>query len=133
MSLLKRIGGTGPIPSGGDGNTGVPGGTGSLPRPGAPTVSNPGTASPTNVIPRAGTGRLGATGEPQRSSVATSGDNFTDLKNRVQHKLIAELDPKLDLTRTDEVRRQVEDIFNEILDHENIILSRVDRARLFEA
>ena len=41
----------------------------------------------------------------------TGSDNFLDLKNRVQHKLIAELDPKLDLTRTDEVRRQVEEIF----------------------
>ena len=30
-----------------------------------------------------------------------------DLKNRVQQKLIAELDPKLDLTKSDEVRRTV--------------------------
>ena len=54
----------------------------------------------------------------------TTGDSFLDLKNRVQHKLIAELDPKLDLTRTDEVRRQVEEIFSEILDAENIVLPR---------
>ena len=31
------------------------------------------------------------------------------------------------------MRRQVEDIFNEILEQENIVLTRVDRARLFEA
>jgi pilus assembly protein CpaF len=61
----------------------------------------------------------------------TTGESFLELKNRVQHKLIAELDPKLDLTRTDEVRRQVEEIFSEILDAENIVLTRVDRARLF--
>jgi pilus assembly protein CpaF len=63
----------------------------------------------------------------------SAGGEFVDLKNRVQQKLIAELDPKLDLTKTEEVRRQVEDIFNEILDAENIVLTRVDRARLFEA
>jgi len=55
-----------------------------------------------------------------------------DLKSRVQNKLIAELDPKLDLAKTDEVRRQVEEIFNTILETENIPLSRVERARLFE-
>jgi pilus assembly protein CpaF len=60
-------------------------------------------------------------------------NDFIDLKNRVQQKLIAELDPKLDLTKTDEVRKNVEEIFNEILDTENIVLTRVDRARLFEA
>ena len=31
------------------------------------------------------------------------------------------------------MRRKVEEIFNDILDTENIILTRVDRARLFEA
>src|SRR5690349_7746388 len=124
MSLLKRIGGTGPMPGG----EGTPGGTGAIQRPGGQTAANPGAASPTNVIPRAGTGRLATPGEQGRQGVATSGDNFLDLKNRVQHKLIVELDPKLDLTHTDEVRRQVEEIFNEILDHENIVLTRVDRA-----
>src|SRR4051812_49913973 len=113
MSLLKRIGGTGPMPNGQEGING----SGPLPNQPAPTGTNPGTASPSSVLPRA-TGRLAAPPEQNRG-VQTSGDNFLDLKNRVQHKLIAELDPKLDLTRTDEVRRQVEEIFNEILDAEN--------------
>ena len=39
----------------------------------------------------------------------------------------------MDLTKTDEVRRQVEEIFNKILENGNIILTRVERARLFEA
>src|SRR3954471_71456 len=56
-----------------------------------------------------------------------------DLKNRGQQRLIAELDPKLDLSKTDEVRRNVEEIFSQILEVENIVLSRVERARLFEA
>jgi pilus assembly protein CpaF len=50
----------------------------------------------------------------------------------VQHKLISELEPKMDLSKTEEVRRQVEEIFNSILETESITLSRVERARLFE-
>ena len=61
------------------------------------TGPTPGTASPSSVLPR-GTGRLGS-GENGRQSMPTGSDNFLDLKNRVQHKLIAELDPKLDLTQ----------------------------------
>ncbi|HEX8221608.1 MAG TPA: CpaF family protein [Chloroflexia bacterium] len=101
-------------------------------------ATKPGTgpnlgSNPSSVLPRP-TGRLGAPNEvPSNNRQATTGNEFQDLKNRVQQKLIAELDPKLDLSKTDEVRRQVEEIFNEILDAENIILTRVDRARLFEA
>jgi hypothetical protein len=85
MSLLKRIGGTGPMPNGSDG---VPGGTGALSKPGTPGGTAPGAASPTNVIPRAGTGRLASPGEAVASkpNSAMSGDNFLDLKNRVQHR-----------------------------------------------
>jgi pilus assembly protein CpaF len=128
MSLLKRIG-----------NNGPEGGTGSLAQKNVPGPAGNGNghgpaglSSPTNVLPRP-TGRLGAPPEEGRRAAMSAGGEFVDLKNRVQQKLIAELDPKLDLTKTDEVRRQVEDIFNEILDVENIVLTRVDRARLFEA
>ncbi|HEX8599564.1 MAG TPA: CpaF family protein [Chloroflexia bacterium] len=100
-------------------------------------ATKPGTqpnvgSNPSTVLPRP-TGRLAPNEAPGNNRQATTGNEFVDLKNRVQQKLIAELDPKLDLSKTEEVRRQVEDIFNEILDSENIILSRVDRARLFEA
>ncbi|MDQ5823294.1 MAG: CpaF family protein [Chloroflexota bacterium] len=100
-------------------------------------ATKPGTqpnvgSNPSTVLPRP-TGRLAPNEVPSNNRQATAGNEFVDLKNRVQQKLIAELDPKLDLSKTEEVRRQVEDIFNEILDSENIILSRVDRARLFEA
>lgn len=134
MSLLKRIGGTDPI----QGENGASQKVASAPLPNSGGLGHT-QASPTNVLPRP-TGRLGSAGgtsalagSDARAGTATTGDNFLDLKNRVQHKLIAELDPKLDLTKTDEVRRNVEDIFNEILDSENIVLTRVDRARLFEA
>jgi pilus assembly protein CpaF len=126
MSLLKRIGSTGPI--GNQSGSGAGGNTGQL-------GTSQGTAPPgtTGGLPR-GTNRLGSNNEEggRRQGLMTTND-FIDLKNRVQQKLIAELDPKLDLTKTDEVRKNVEEIFNEILDTENIVLTRVDRARLFEA
>jgi len=55
-----------------------------------------------------------------------------DLKTRVQNKLLSELDPSMDITRTDEVRRTIQDLFEQILAEENIVLSRPERARLFE-
>ena len=36
-------------------------------------------------------------------------DAFKELKERIQDKLIAELDPAMDVTRTDEVRRTIQD------------------------
>jgi pilus assembly protein CpaF len=38
----------------------------------------------------------------------------------------------MDVTRTDEVRRTIQDLFEQILAEENIVLSRPERARLFE-
>jgi pilus assembly protein CpaF len=38
----------------------------------------------------------------------------------------------MDITRTDEVRRTIQDLFEQILAEENIVLSRPERARLFE-
>jgi pilus assembly protein CpaF len=122
MSLLKRIGGSGPLETNGDGHVHT---TGNL-----PNATQPGQ---TAGLPRQ-TGRVGPTAEEARRQGGLSNqENMLDLKNRVQQKLIAELDPKLDLTKTDEVRRNVEEIFGQILESENIILSRVERARLFEA
>jgi pilus assembly protein CpaF len=66
------------------------------------------------------------------SAVAPSRDAYLDLKTRVQNKLLAELDPSMDVTRTEEVRRTIEDLFDNTLSEENIILSRVERQRLFE-
>ncbi len=128
MSLLKRIGGA-------DG-VGSPSG--------APSVSpsgplNSGQLSPAQLPENSQVNGANGQSQLRRSTsnvpTPTSGgkDSYLDLKQRVQNKLIAELDPKLDLSRTEEVRRQVEDIFNTILDSESIILTRVERARLFDA
>jgi pilus assembly protein CpaF len=58
--------------------------------------------------------------------------SYFDLKTRVQNKLLAELDPSTDVTRTEEVRRTIQELFEQILTEENIVLSRPERARLFE-
>jgi pilus assembly protein CpaF len=58
--------------------------------------------------------------------------SYFDLKTRVQNKLLGELDPTMDISRTDEVRRTIQNLFEQILAEENIVLSRPERARLFE-
>lgn len=58
--------------------------------------------------------------------------SYFDLKTRVQNKLLAEIDPSMDISRTDEIRRTIQNLFEQILAEENIVLSRPERARLFE-
>ena len=70
---------------------------------------------------------------PGASSAGPGGDSFADLKSRVQNRLISELDPRMDLSNAEEVRRTVEDTFNTVLESESIVLTRVERMRLFEA
>jgi len=65
-------------------------------------------------------------------SAAPQAGTYFDLKTRVQNKLLAELDPSMDISKTDEVRRSIQDLFEQILGEENIVLSRPERARLFE-
>jgi pilus assembly protein CpaF len=59
-------------------------------------------------------------------------DTYYDLKTRVQNKLLGELDPSMDVSQTVEVRRTIEDLFENILAEERIVLSRPERRRLFE-
>src|SRR6266542_7171579 len=50
--------------------------------------------------------------------------SYFDLKTRVQNKLLSELDPSMDITRTDEVRRTIQDLFEQILQGEKIFFSK---------
>ena len=59
-------------------------------------------------------------------------DTYQDLKARVQNKLLTSIDPTMDVTKTSEVRRTIQELFEQILNEENIVLSRPERARLFE-
>ncbi len=58
--------------------------------------------------------------------------SYSDLKMRVQNKLLAEIDPSMDISRTEDVRRTIQTLFEQILSEENIVLSRPERTRLFE-
>ncbi|PJF41002.1 MAG: CpaF family protein [Chloroflexi bacterium] len=64
----------------------------------------------------------------------TSESTYKDLKGRVQNKLLAELDQQsMDLTQADQVRTHIEELFNSILADENMVLSKAEKRRLFEA
>jgi pilus assembly protein CpaF len=87
-------------------------------------------------------GKSGGTDRLRLSSMQTKRTNapitspqagsYFDLKTRVQNRLLAELDPSMDITRTEEVKRTIQELFEQILAEENIVLSRPERARLFE-
>jgi len=59
-------------------------------------------------------------------------DTYSDLKTRIQNRLLAELDPAMDMTHVNEVRSTIQDMFEQVLAEENIVLSRPERQRLFE-
>jgi pilus assembly protein CpaF len=68
----------------------------------------------------------------RRAPSVPTKDAFFELKERVQDKLIAELDPQMDISKTEEVRHTIEDLYDQILSQEGTILSRQERQRLFE-
>jgi pilus assembly protein CpaF len=59
-------------------------------------------------------------------------DTYFDLKTRVQNRLLAELDPSMDISKVTEVRSTIQELFEQVLSEENIVLSRPERHRLFE-
>lgn len=59
-------------------------------------------------------------------------DTYSDLKTRVQNRMLAELDPTMDVTRVGEVRNTIQELFEQVLAEENIVLTRQERHRLFE-
>ena len=75
-------------------------------------------------VPQSGAGAAAA--RPDTAS------NYQDLKVRVQNKLLAELDTSVD-PHSPEVRATIEELFAAILAEENIVLTRGDRKRLFDA
>jgi pilus assembly protein CpaF len=81
-----------------------------------------------------GSSRLAPPIERKRPPQATGGarDTYYDLKARVQNKLLSELDPSMDVSQTADVRRTIEELFENILTEEKIVLSRPERRRLFE-
>lgn len=64
--------------------------------------------------------------------VSSQRDTYLDLKTRVQNRLLAELDPSMDISKVNEVRSTIQELFEQVLGEENIVLSRPERHRLFE-
>jgi pilus assembly protein CpaF len=125
MGLLKRIGQNTPASPG-------------VPAAPAPAAGGHGTPAPSGggedqasklaelrmrrAAPPGATG--GAPGAPAVVS---------DIKKRVQDKLMAEMPPNMDMSRTAEVRKMIEDLYETILADEGIVLNRQERARLFDS
>ena len=107
MSLLKRIEKTQPSTS-----------TSTPATPGAPKPPTPSAPAADDIR--------------RRQAPAPVHDNYADLKARMQQKIVQELDPKLDLSKKDQLRKNIEELFNSFLESENIVLARADRARLFD-
>lgn len=64
-----------------------------------------------------------------------SGDKsqpYADIRQRVQRRLLSELSPSVETNNVPEVRRALEQIFNEMLAEEQLPMSRTERTSLFE-
>ncbi len=61
-----------------------------------------------------------------------SDNSYMDLKSRVQGRLLTEIDQSMDLSRKNEVRAHIQELFNAILAEESMVLARAERERLFE-
>lgn len=144
MSLLKRLNPatdtveanvSAPPSRGGGAATGtLPVGTKELFASQGPATGSLGTAPFGGLTTSRGTGGLHHdTGSERRSRSGRRDDAFNELKARVQNRLIAELDPRMDLANAAEVKRTVEETFASVLEAEGLSLTRTDRVRLFDA
>jgi pilus assembly protein CpaF len=64
--------------------------------------------------------------------MAAQKNTLTDLKTRIQSRLLSEMDPTTDISRTSEVRNTILELYEQLLVEENIIISRGEKHRLFE-
>jgi pilus assembly protein CpaF len=109
MSLLKRLE-----------HGGVSSAAPAAPAAAEPAVHYTPSSTPAEATFRASPVQTQAT-EAQRS-----------LKDRVKRKLISELDPSVDTTQIDEVRQRLKLLFDQIIEAENLVLTRAEKERLFE-
>ncbi|MBM3127056.1 MAG: CpaF family protein [Chloroflexi bacterium] len=88
------------------------------PQPNIPTTPTAPTATPDELR--------------RRQPPAPPHDTYADLKVRLQQKIVADLDPKLDLSKQDQVRGKIQEMFDVFLAQEEVVLARAERMRLFE-
>jgi pilus assembly protein CpaF len=71
-------------------------------------------------------------GESESTSTGGTPDLW-QLKRRLQRRLVTELSPRQDLSSSVQMRRRIGAMFDELIDAEGVLLTRLERARLFEA
>ena len=54
-------------------------------------------------------------------------DTYSGLKTRVQNRLLAEIDPSIDISEGEQVRNTIRELFEQILSEESIVLSRQEK------
>src|SRR5687767_10988039 len=118
MSLLRRI------EKGGSGGQGGSGGSGGDNPPEVPKLAAL-RARKQSVV--------GPDNRPGSPAPGRNENSYMDLKTRVQQKLLNEMDQSMDISRKNEVRAHIEELFNSILTEESMVLSRAERQRLFDA
>ncbi|HZT08067.1 MAG TPA: CpaF family protein [Chloroflexota bacterium] len=114
MGLLRRIEGGGPQP------------------PRATTPAGPPAPEPAGAPTEVATGIVTPPRPAVPSSRPSADTRARELKTRVKSRLIADLDPNMDLSKTTEVRQKIKNLFDQIVEVENIVLTRAERDRLFE-
>jgi len=91
------------------------------------TLQSPSTPGPVTA-PSEPMARRAVPGQATDPSRAVS----RELKNRVQAKVIAELDPKSDLSDESQMRHSIQLLFDQTLEQEGIVMTRGERQKLFE-
>src|SRR5574341_1136741 len=122
-SLLKRI-----DQSASKGGTGAPAGGGT------------GGGMLQRMTSTGGAGQGGAEGgaamgRARRAPTFSQVSGRPDVKQLVQQRLLEELGPgeTFDMNRSEELRQRIDEIFNMIINEENIVLARPERRNLFES
>jgi len=59
-------------------------------------------------------------------------EGYSDLMRRIQGRLLQELDPSISTADPAEIRQSIRELLDQILQQEGIVLSRVERQRLFD-
>src|SRR3982751_4422772 len=122
MSLLKRIESAGAAAA-------KPSGVFSVPPvpdapPDGPLNGGPSSIGPSSIMTPAPPGQR-TFGSPLISPAKDRALQINrDLKGRVKQKLIAELDPTMDLTQKGEVLQRLQTLFDGIVENEAVILTR---------
>ncbi len=77
-----------------------------------------------------------ATAQAPAQPRKTDDQTLKEIRERVQTRLLNDIDPNANLRDpavVNRIRRQLEEIFTTVLDSENIVLSRAERAHIFNA